>query len=681
GKHGDGDVKAGAGVVQDFQPARRPEEGPAALELHIEAAAKRWGCEVDHKTPPIKLRLMDPEVSMSTCGTCQLEFKYMSGCGWQPVSQECLAVADTVMGSLVLGWDFVHKHLQGMRWDDKGSILVGGVAVPEKEKVVKNVCNVPDMPGTQAYEYDDGSVEIISNDFRLTKGADENQFTCQWVWRGGEEPEPFVNANRGDYGPQLTSDEEQHLKVETQKLLDNGWIREYDGEVSNILPWVLVPQAHKVSTPLRMCLDFRQLNRCLVSNPIRDMVNCRDTLHQWRAVERGYTLDVIKCYYCIKMDPKHFKFMVVMIGGKLYTMVVLPFGIAIAPKVATGVIRWLLMRVPYPVSAFLDDILIEEQDESVEANTNCRGELADDPPAVVAVRKALARGGMLCKPTLIIGSSGSRALGLDLYRHEGVLMWCRRSDQDIDLNVDPYSGGRPTRREIAGWCGRLVGHVPIAAWLRSHTAVLLRAMSRIPWDSDVDLFIVNLVDFIREKLSREGDPARGVWFCPKPLDAVAWHVHADSSSVAMGATLSYETSSGSLVQVRDASWLLDSRAALRHVNINELCAATRAIMWATPFIGGRVYLHTDNECVRNWIQRFMEGQSVKRGGMSTTLVGRRLQAIFDAAEVFTEFSVCRVSSEKNPSDEMSRVDPAFLRLLESIDIDEKGLIDIEEDLT
>ncbi|KAF4649062.1 hypothetical protein FOL47_002446, partial [Perkinsus chesapeaki] len=495
------------------------------------------------------------------------------------------------------------------------------------------------------------------------------------------EPLPFTNANRGDYSPSLTPIEEEHLKEETQKLLDNGWIREYDGEVANILPWVLVPQPHKPSTPLRMCLDFRQLNRYLVSNPLRDMVNCRDTLHQWRSVKRGYTLDVIKCYYCIKMDPIHFKFMVVMIGGRLYTMGVLPFGICIAPKVATAAIRWLLARVPYPVSAFLDDILIEEVDDSVVLRSNGEGKLSVDPPAVVAVREALARGGMLCKPTLVIGSAGSRALGLDLYLHEGVLMWCRRDDQDITIEVN-YDEDQPrlTRREVAGWGGRLSGHVPIAGWVRPHTAILLRTLSKLPWDADVDLYILNLVDYLQTKLYREGDPAHGVWYCPRPSDAVAWHIYSDASTVAMGATLSYETAGGDKILVRDASWLLDSRAELRHVNVNELCAATRAVAWAAPFVDGRVFLHIDNECVRSWIQSYLNGRSVKRGGMSTTLVGRRLQAIYDTAEAFTEFAVLRVASEDNPSDVLSRIDPAYSRLLESANAVEKDAIDVEEDL-
>ncbi|KAF4741386.1 hypothetical protein FOZ63_001736, partial [Perkinsus olseni] len=183
-----------------------------------------------------------------------------------------------------------------------------------------------------------------------------------------------------------------------------------------------------------------------------------------------------------------------------------------------------------------------------------------------------------------------------------------------------------------------------------------------------------------DKLICGGDPARGTWYCPRPKDARAWHVHADASLVAMGATLSYERDDGKLVLVRDAAWLLDRRGGLRHINVNELCAATRALAWAAPFVSGVVHLHVDNECVRNWIERYQEGQTVKRGGLSTTIVGRRLQSIFDIAEPLASFTVSRVASEDNPSDPLSRLDDKFIALLDSISYDTTHDIDVEADL-
>ncbi|KAF4728865.1 hypothetical protein FOZ63_015227, partial [Perkinsus olseni] len=189
------------------------------------------------------------------------------------------------------------------------------------------------------------------------------------------------------------------------------------------------------------------------------------------------------------------------------------------------------------------------------------------------------------------------------------------------------------------------------------------------------------------KLEEVGDPARGAWFCPSPSSRdpegnrlYHWHVFCDASNAAMGAVLAYGLPDGPLTVVRDASWLLDRRALLRHVNVNELCGAARALAWATPFIGGHVHLHVDNECVRAWIEKFMRGEAVKKGGLSATVVGRRLQSIYDVAETYESFTVHRVDTSANLADPLSRVDASFSNLLSYCELGDDEQIDVENDL-
>lgn len=218
-----------------------------------------------------------------------------------------------------------------------------------------------------------------------------------------------------------------------------------------------------------------------------------------------------------------------------------------------------------------------------------------DPESVKLIRAALARGNMYCKETCAISDS-TRVLGLDLYQRDNKLRWHRRDD--IQLYLDTSQSF--TRRELAAWCGRLVGHVPIATWLRPHAAMLLRVSSYHGWNENVGDIIRDLVCCVQEKLQCEGDPATGIWYCPSPSspEVAKWHIESDASGIAMAATLSYESHSGERVYVRDACWLLDRKASLRHVNVNELCAAAQALVWASPYVGGHVCLHVDNECVR-----------------------------------------------------------------------------------
>ncbi|KAF4675663.1 hypothetical protein FOL47_007435 [Perkinsus chesapeaki] len=633
------------------------------------------GIAVQRDCPDVVLHMMDSVGVMTTSGQAELDINYLAKDGWVGVKHTCYVVDRLAFGPLVLGADSASLYCQGMSWDKNGLIKVAAAVCEPSENV--QIYDLPDTPGVRVLEHSDGTVELISNDFILVKGRGDLQFTCKWIWRGGEPPGTFFKANRGDYNPKLTPKEEEHLAVETAKLVDNGWIKRYHGEVKNILPWVLVPQPHKLSTPLRMCLDFRALNRHIVSEPIRDIVNCVDSLHQWRSIRRGYTLDVTKCYYCIKMCESLWPYLCVMIGGDIYTMVVLGFGVSIAPKVATTVIRWLLLKVPYPVSAYLDDVVIEEADPNAVITTTSSAEVQTDPPCVVVVREALCKGGMKCKPTVVIGADNSRVLGLSLHEHAGEIFWTRREDQSLE--IDLTVGQSISKREVAAWCGKLTALVPIAGWLRPHVSTILRTLSATKWDSMVDECHLDLVHYVQNKVENEGDPAHGVWFCPRASDARVWHVHSDASGIAQGATLSYEKENGELVVVRDAAWLLDRRGALRHINVNELCAATRALAWAAPFIAV-VYLHVDIECVRNWIERFQEGQNVRRGGLSTTIVGRRLQAIYDIAEPFNSFKICRVTSAQNPSDPLSRLDDRFLALMDSIICDTSSGIDVEADL-
>ncbi|EER00072.1 gag/pol/env polyprotein, putative [Perkinsus marinus ATCC 50983] len=620
---------------------------------------------------------MDAVGVLTTTGQVDLPVMYLAKDGWVKVVHTCYVVDKMVFGSLVLGADFASLYCQGMTWDEGGRIAVTAAAARGIDEDVQ-AYNLPDIPGVRVLEYPNGTVEIISIDFVLSKRSDEPQFTCRWIWRGGDPPGTFYKANRGDYNPKLTAQEELNLRAETDKLITNGWVKPYAGRVRNILPWVLVAQPHKPSTPLRMCLDFRALNKHLVSEPVRDIVNCVDTLHQWRSVRRGYTLDVIKCYYCIRMCESLWPYLCVMINGEIFTMVVMGFGVCIAPKVATSAIRWLLMKVPYPISSYLDDVVIEESDPNVVIAVNQNGQLLEDPPCVTAVRDALGNGRMYCKPTIIIGANNSRVLGLSLHNDGGEISWARREDLSLEINLD--GDEVVTKRELAGWCGKLTALVPVASWLRPHVSMLLRVISALAWDKPVDAVYLDLAHYIQQKFNSEGDPARGIWYCPRPSDAKAWHIHADASSVAMGATLSYERDDGKIVLVRDAAWLLDRRGVLRHINVTELCAATRALAWAAPFIAGAVYLHVDNECVRSWIERYQSGQTVKRGGLSTTIVGRRLQAIVDITEPFKSFTVCRVASDQNPSDILSRLDSKYTSLIDSICYDNNSM-DIEADLS
>ena len=151
----------------------------------------------------------------------------------------------------------------------------------------------------------------------------------------------------------MASAELQELKVQLQELLDKSFIR------SSTSPWgAPVLFAKKKGKTLRLCIDYRQLNRVTVKNryPLPRIDDLFDQLRGARVYSKidlhtGYhqlrvrEADILKTTF--RMRYGHFKF------------IVMPFGLTNAPAAFMD----LMHRVFQPyidqfVIVFVDDILI-----------------------------------------------------------------------------------------------------------------------------------------------------------------------------------------------------------------------------------------------------------------------------------------------------------------------------------
>ena len=151
----------------------------------------------------------------------------------------------------------------------------------------------------------------------------------------------------------MTSVELQKLKVQLQELLDKGFIR------PSTSPWgALVLFANKKDKTLRLCIDYRQLNRVTIKNwfplpRIDDLFNqlrgaqvyskigLRTSYHQLRVREADIPKTAFRTQY------EHFEF------------TVLPFGLTNAPTTFMDLMHRAFQ--PYLdqfVMVFIDDILI-----------------------------------------------------------------------------------------------------------------------------------------------------------------------------------------------------------------------------------------------------------------------------------------------------------------------------------
>ena len=357
---------------------------------------------------------------------------------------ESLAVVDSV---ILIGNDVISSsgglHLQYAE-DGRLSNVVFGTSVTPGPDVCAAAAN-PDR-----HPYPHVRVERIGQDVKLETedctvqwDNDSQRWTMNWRWKAGTPPSQPVGCGVGEYSRRsLTEEQEQLFRTEVDAWIDRGWMlpysKEIHGEPACVLPLLAQVQEHKSSTPVRPCLDYRELNKLLLSQPGRDAPVCENILRKWRAIgDAGEfsVLDIKKAYLQIRVAPELLRYQVVIWKGERYAMTRMGFGMNVAPKIMDVVVQWIVRHFS-AVDNYVDDVVTPTSD-------------AD------AVAKQLAKYGLPTKPVEPMASS--RVLGLQLSKtEEGQVMWQRR--EGIALSLQPQL----TKRLLFGWCGRLTGHVPVA---------------------------------------------------------------------------------------------------------------------------------------------------------------------------------------------------------------------------
>ena len=122
---------------------------------------------------------------------------------------------------------------------------------------------------------------------------------------------------------------------------------------------------------------------------------------------------------------------------------------------------------------------------------------------------------------------------------DGKFVWCR--DGEI-----PVLSERVTKRELFSVCGKLVGHYPIAGWLRTACSFVKRLANDVEWDANIPSFAEQVIYEVLQKLVKE-DPVKGVWEAKNSTKGVVW---CDASSLATGCCLQID---GQVME--DCAWL------------------------------------------------------------------------------------------------------------------------------
>ncbi|KAG1698824.1 Gamma-glutamylcyclotransferase [Nymphon striatum] len=309
------------------------------------------------------------------------------------------------------------------------------------------------------------------------------------------------------------------------------------------------------------------------------------------------------------------------------------FGLSCAPRIMTAILGKVLSmdeRVRRGTDHYIDDIVVRESVLSAQE-----------------LREHLARYGLESKAPE--GLDGGRVLGISLRKGSGGHLEMSRGMALSEIVMDQ---SKLTKRGLFSLCGRLVGHYPVAGWLRPCCSFLKRLGCGGSWDEPVESSVGELANELLVR-ARAEDPVRGRWHVSPHGTVTVW---TDASSLGMGVALEVD---GSVAE--DASWLR-KESDHRHINVAELEAVARGINLAISWGFKTFTVATDSRTVISWMDNTVEGhRRVRTKGASEMLIKRRLGVIRDT---ITEFgltvTVRFVSTTENKADRMTRVPKKWL---------------------
>ena len=605
---------------------------------------------------PSSLVALDGE-PVALVGTIDLQLRRLDGPVTLPLTETRALVVESLgsalSASVLIGNDVVASHggLQ-LRYDQDHTLT--SVTFGPDPVVATALADDLSHPSPHVtVSQDGGDIVLQADDGEVRWLTKEAKWQIRWKWIDGQEPGAPVGPAIGEYSRStLTDEEEEQFCQEIQHWIDEEWLvphnQEVHGSPAAVLPLIAHVQAHKETTPVRPCLDYRFLNKCLSSQPGQDSPDCGDTIRKWRCAggARGFSiLDVRKAYLQVHVHPELLRYQTVIWGGKRYVMTRMGFGLNVAPKFMDIVIRWVTRGLPN-VDNYIDDV--RTPTDSAEL-----------------VAKRMREYGLPTKPAEPMSSA--RVLGLQLQDGEDdCVQWTRRAGVDLKLP-------RPaTKRSLFSWCGRLTSHVPVCGWLRLATSYLKRlAGSSTPWEQPLSDTVLNFCDEVEAKLDQDGDPATGPWHPSEEQlgSDTEFVVYTDASDIGLGVVLQVD---GRVLE--DAAWLRKSNDR-KHINVAELDAAIKGLAMAVSWKATRVQLVTDSKSVAKWLDDTIRNVCrVKTKGLNEVLIQRRLQIVSDIVTApGLSVSVKWVPSNQNAADVLSRVPTRWVTYAKSLTEDTEDL--------
>lgn len=477
-------------------------------------------------------------------------------------------------------------------------------------------------------EKENASLTIEDKDFQAIFHG--GKWTVTWLWKNGEPPKSLRNAV-SCYESTIGVNEREAFEKEIDRWIEEGIIVPWKEEVERgVLPLMAVVQPTK--NKVRPVLDFRELNEYVDSHTGDGAVDvCSETLRNWRRMNGAATIiDLKSAYLQIRVAESLWKYQLVRYKGKTYCLTRLGFGLNAAPRIMTVLLKTVLgkdKRVQAATDSYIDDILVDE-------TVVTASEVADH----------LKKFGLVTKPPEPL--DGGTALGLKLRRDKRGELVFHRGNEIPELR-DTLS-----RRELFSLCGKLVGHYPVAGWLRVASSYIKRSAEGVNWEDDVGERAHAMMCELLDKVRKE-DPVKGKWYVPAAECGVVW---CDASSLATGVVLEI---GGNVVE--DAAWLR-KKNDYSHINVAELDAVLKGINMALKWGLREMKIRTDSVTVLGWLKTVTTAQKrVRTKGAAEMVIKRRLGILGELREEFQlQLEPVFVPSAKNKADVLTRVKRTWL---------------------
>lgn len=475
--------------------------------------------------------------------------------------------------------------------------------------------------------------QVHIDDVDFTASFDGSVWTVKWKWLDGE---PKLKNNISCY--KIREHQKEAFVSEIDAWINEGILEPVPESVvvKSILPLMAVEQNNK--DKIRPVLDFRDLNN-YVSSHSGGAVACDETLRRWRQAGQNIALiDLRKAYLQIHVDKTLHNFQIVQHKGKYYYLTRLGFGLNSAPKIMSKILEHVLAMddsIAAATDSYIDDIAVNKDLVSPER-----------------VAEHLSRFGLTTKPVEEI--DGARVLGLRVTRSaHNQLLWSRGNDIPKVVN-------QITRRDLFSICGQLIGHYPVAGWLRVACGYVKRSAIGTKWDDYIGEKAYTLLVDMLQKVEKN-DPVGGVW----AVDGTDGRVWCDASSLALGCVLEVN---GTVVE--DISWLrkMDDGA---HINMSELDAVVKGINLAVKWSISNLEIMTDSVTVYGWLRSSLqESHKIKTRGMNEMLVKRRLAVVKELIKEYgVNVQVRWVKSADNKADDLTRVPHSWMKVTKQVDVD------------